>query len=251
MAAHTDLTNWETGLIRFTGFRNSSFDKECSEIFESTFDTKPEVEGRNAKELTTYAQIDGDELLQKVEIRPGRIDIYMVAKLSAAILESHRFPTLGKAEGLYDKITKVATMLLQLGKFHRVAIGSVTILPAKHRDEPYQFMRSFLGVPYLNSANYTDFLMRVNRPRSDKISGIEIRTNCVSSWSARALNAEAGSDGSEMTKLDPLAFATHAELDINTTADSKLGEVPVDQIFAVAQLLKERALETLRAGPAT
>ncbi|MBN1975381.1 MAG: hypothetical protein JW787_17210 [Sedimentisphaerales bacterium] len=238
------LSEWHAQSLRITAF-HKSFEAIENLSWQDITGKLPANQIRKPIEQATEeeGELLGNNLL--LLNKPYRIDL---------ILQILNIPILGKgipSLGLYEELISIfidlGKKLFMLGDFPsitRLAFGAIVHLNVKNRETGYALMNSYLKNVKVNSDNSSDFMYRINHPKSIDIESTKVKVNRLCKWIIPKYQW-IGPNGTDVKS--PESYGLQIELDIST--DKEYPEtLPKDKEEEILEKLTELASEIILEG---
>jgi len=157
-------------------------------------------------------------------------------------------PSLGPLPRILDAFAQLTGKWLpECPPATRLGLGVIAHLPVSDHDEAYRRLGDMLnGSVRIDPQGSSEFLYRINRPRSSRTGVPDLRINRLSTWIAIKMSVLAGSTPATASLLGE-RYACRADLDINTVPTFK-GTLSSSQLIEVSHELRDLAAEIVDKG---
>jgi hypothetical protein len=260
MAPRPSPSVWETQVLRLTAFPGPGFTAGDPSWWADLVGQPPESRLAQPRKglYSTEGPFENGKL--SLTIQFNRIDWLLTAAEQPAT-EAAALSTLGAFPDSLDGFLKLMLRWLEAEsapELLRLAFGAVLLQLVENREEGYRRIATYLPSVGLDPEGSSDFLYRINRPRtSAEVAGL--RVNRLSTWWVGLLRSRmlAIEPSSQSAVLLPGTdnYACRLELDINTapgldikTAPGLEHKLPRNQLSRLLQELVDVAKEIAEVG---
>lgn len=223
--------NWKAGELRFTVFVEGDVEASPGEWWEHVVQRDPDNFQFNTKVPSAIFRGDygtGHLVLQAL---PGRID-WVYRPIDDPGEQQFIVGDLEESLKTFGSlIRRWPAALTEFPPLSRVALGTALRCPVEDRDSGYTFLQESLKDSVKLSLGSSDFLYRINRPRSVEVNSRRIGVNRVSEWSVifNENHKASFTPPTLFTTSSTQQFFAQAALDINTSQNERTG-IPVGDV---------------------
>ena len=223
-------TNWETRLLRFTGFTTPETQyfvkREWEDWWEIIAGSKPENRVENLREGIVTDSGTFENGFLKIHFRQERIDILFEHNPSGP--SNLKLETLGSFNEASEHFkTNVIEFLLKETKdfpaFSRIAFGGIIYQTAHNLDEVFDILSNYIEcIDFSKVAKSSDFLYQNNRLTQISLNGSDISINRLMKWSALVVRTMFINTATKEPKVHEEEPTCLLEFDVNTHVDNDL-----------------------------
>lgn len=238
-------TVWRVQSARFSVFFSQP-GTIGSEHFEKFFGFEPEKSPSDSnKYFGDYHGIKGGVVF-RMSVEPIKADFVLDPMPTQGALHTH--PLIPEGISLKELLIKPAKALVaEIEGVTRLAFGFRFISTQDSREEAYAKIESLLLYSKLDPAVSSDFLYRINRPRTVHFSGENIKINRLGSWCSVQTRFQKIVNGvvEEENKGDNAALV---ETDVNSGFEHDLSGLAVPERIKLIDILYENSIELAEKG---
>jgi hypothetical protein len=237
---------WRVGVLRLTAFRTAS-EIAPPDWWAKIVGNEPEQRTSKPKagelvELGPYAE--GNLILS---VRPERIDWQYLPRPQEDQIVG--FPDVGNLNPAMELfVTAMLKWIVACPPTTRLAFGASLLLPVDTREQGYAKLAEYLKFVKIDTENSSDFSYQINRKRkAHSVEGLSI--NRLSRWDVVSTERIQILLAAKMSahSLPGVAFATHVDLDMNTSPEFA-GNLPHDNLREILTELVQSAGEIASQG---
>ncbi|MDB6154768.1 MAG: hypothetical protein JWL90_3221 [Chthoniobacteraceae bacterium] len=222
---------WRIAQVRLTVFLADLVDVPGGAIFERFFGFSPEIETKRKAELhSEFSSLKGT-LQYTVQVTGPRVQIDVTETIEAYSAPSET-PQSSEIELFDNAVAEAVPWLLeQLPSINRVAVGYIRLLPTESRETGYRVLSKLLPAVNLDPSESSDFMFRINRPRSLDFGERSVKINRLCTWSCLLVSVTVNGLGVATTL--PPRLSARLESDINTVPEFDFQTLNLQEKLAV------------------
>ncbi len=243
-----DEVGWHARGLRLTFFVGQPVDIEKLNWWLELVGNDPESRTLRPRAGELQEQGPFKEGSLTLGVRPERVDWnYLPIQKEETALE---FAQLGPFEAALEVFVPPMLHWLQsCPPINRMALGAALFQPVKGKEDGYIRLSKYMNFVKLDPEGSSDFTYQINRPRSSESGVAGLRINRLSRWTVASVGTIQISPG--IPHLQPIsrtgAFATHVELDMNTSPEFS-GNLPKEKLKGIFEELVHLAQEIAEQG---
>lgn len=243
-----ELDLWAYGGLRFTAFLGGAIDASTAqEVFVAFFGESTQVPNQVphvGEGVTTFQRLV-PPMLQSLTVFAEKLDfeIQAIGNINAlSTPQSSDFPPTLSVEGseFKDFRRRAGDWSSDCENCKRLAVGAQFVCRKDSKTEGYRAMARRLPAVAVDPEESSDFLYRINRPRTAEIGGKSLKINRLCQWSCAYLKVDVEGPSQKSVLI---AFAALMNPDVNTPPEVDLTKLDAKNRKILTNLLFDFALE--------
>lgn len=236
---------WEALQLQVALFFNKATPGE--DFFRALTGEAPESQEERLKEGLRIQTGTMDGAFLQIVVNPIRADVFVNARIDAAVTLGMPPPTFGDFDIELQKFASRITAWLPsvTAPVSRLALVAKALAPAPSRQETYEILRDNLNSVVVDPERMSDLFFRVNWKVPTELV-VERYLNRLTSWSSIAFRLNASSGAAQPTFIGEKHYAQR-EIDVNTPLEH-LEQLPPADLAQLFQELLRVVVDTAATG---